>query len=308
MQTFYPTIAKPAQYQADIPRFMLYGKNLNAETLQQFMAVAQNSLYLAEWDIFEYHCVMLQHPTPEQWIPLAHQYDMDLFIISQFPLPQQAGLLVMDMDSTAIQIECIDEVAKLAGTGEMVAAITESAMRGELDFKQSLRRRVATLKGAPASILDQVKANLPIMPGLARTITELQKLGWKVAIASGGFTYFAEVLQQKFGLVAIYANRFEIVEGVLTGQVDGDIVDAQYKAEVLQQLAQQHHIALQQCIAIGDGANDLLMMQTAGLGVAYHAKPKVQQQAQTMVNFADLTALLCILSANQQDFYFQQQK
>lgn len=308
MQTFCPVIDTPANYRTDVPRFILYSQHFDQAKLQQFLNSAQQLTLLTEWNIFEYHCVMLQHPTPQQLIPLAHQLGFDLFVISGHPVLQQAGLLVMDMDSTAIQIECIDEVAKLAGTGEMVAAITESAMRGELDFKQSLRRRVATLKGASATILDQVRNHLPIMPGLERTLTELQKLGWKVAIASGGFTYFAEVLQQKFGLVAVYANRFEIKDGTLTGQVDGEIVDAQYKANVLQQLAQQHQIEIQQCIAIGDGANDLLMMQAAGLGVAYHAKPKVQQQAQTMVNFADLTALLCILSANQIDFHFQQQK
>ncbi|OBX04954.1 phosphoserine phosphatase [Gallibacterium genomosp. 3] len=308
MQTLFPVLPKPTHYQPDLPRFLLYTNSFTPEKLAQFLQQTEQVQQLAEWDIFEYHCVLLQHPDPAQYIALAHQLSFDLFILSTTPILDQAGLLVMDMDSTAIEIECIDEVAKLAGTGEMVAAITESAMRGELDFKQSLRRRVATLKGASATILDQVRNHLPIMSGLERTLTELQKLGWKVAIASGGFTYFAEVLQQKFGLVAVYANRFQIKDGFLTGEVEGEIVDAQYKANVLQQLAQQHHIDIQQCIAIGDGANDLLMMQAAGLGVAYHAKPKVQQQAQTMVNFADLTALLCILSANQQDFYFQQQK
>ncbi|MFC0309832.1 phosphoserine phosphatase [Gallibacterium trehalosifermentans] len=308
MQTLFSVLPKPTQYQPDLPRFLLYTKNFTAQKLTQFCQQAEQVIVLAEWDIFDYHCILLQHPTPQQYLSLAHQCEFDFFQLTTTPLLEQAGLLVMDMDSTAIEIECIDEVAKLAGTGEMVAAITESAMRGELDFKQSLRRRVATLKGAPATILDQVRNHLPIMSGLERTLAELQKLGWKVAIASGGFTYFAEVLQQKFGLIAVYANRFQIQDDFLTGEVEGDIVDAQYKANVLQQLAQQHHIAISQCIAIGDGANDLLMMQAAGLGVAYHAKPKVQQQAQTMVNFADLTALLCILSANQQDFYFQQQK
>ena len=204
----------------------------------------------------------------------------------------------MDMDSTAIQIECIDEIAKLAGTGDMVSAITERAMRGELDFSQSLRQRVATLKGAPESILQEVKQHLPLMPGLVETVKELKNHGWKVAIASGGFTYFAEVLQQKLGLDFIAANQFEIIDGKLTGNVQGAIVDAQYKAQTLQQLAQQFHIAKENTVAIGDGANDLAMMQVADVGVAYHAKPKVQQLAQVIVNFTDLTALLCLLSAN----------
>lgn len=204
----------------------------------------------------------------------------------------------MDMDSTAIQIECIDEIAKLAGTGDMVSAITECAMRGELDFSQSLRQRVATLKGAPEGILQEVKQHLPLMPGLVETVKELKNHGWKVAIASGGFTYFAEVLQQKLGLDFIAANQFEIIDGKLTGNVQGAIVDAQYKAQTLQQLAQQFHIATENTVAIGDGANDLAMMQVADVGVAYHAKPKVQQFAQVIVNFTDLTALLCLLSAN----------
>ena len=204
----------------------------------------------------------------------------------------------MDMDSTAIQIECIDEIAKLAGVGELVSAITESAMRGELDFEQSLRRRVGTLKGAPESILQQVRENLPLMPGLVETIQTLQKYGWKTAIASGGFTYFADYLKALLQLDFAASNQFDIEDGKLTGLVKGDVVDAQYKAKTLQHLLEAYGIDSQHSIAIGDGANDLAMMNVAGLGVAFHAKPKVQQQAQIVVNFADLTALLCLLSAN----------
>ncbi|MFQ9292813.1 MAG: phosphoserine phosphatase SerB, partial [Haemophilus parainfluenzae] len=208
------------------------------------------------------------------------------------------GLLVMDMDSTAIQIECIDEIAKLAGTGELVSAITESAMRGELDFEQSLRRRVGTLKGAPESILQQVREKLPLMPGLIETIKALQQHGWKTAIASGGFTYFADYLKSLLNLDFAASNQFEIIDGTLTGNVKGSVVDAQYKANTLQKLAEEYNIPRKNTLAIGDGANDLAMMKVAGLGVAFHAKPKVQQQAQIVVNSADLTALLCLLSAN----------
>ena len=211
---------------------------------------------------------------------------------------QKKVLLVMDMDSTAIQIECIDEVAKLAGTGELVSAITESAMRGELDFEQSLRRRVGTLKGAPESILQQVREKLPLMPGLIETIKTLQQHGWKTAIASGGFTYFADYLKSLLNLDFAASNQFEIIDGTLTGNVKGSVVDAQYKANTLQKLAEEYNIPRKNTLAIGDGANDLAMMKVAGLGVAFHAKPKVQQQAQIVVNFADLTALLCLLSAN----------
>lgn len=231
------------------------------------------------------------------FIKFTHDVEVDIAKLDFSPKLSQAGLLVMDMDSTAIQIECIDEIAKLAGVGELVSAITESAMR-ELDFEQSLRCRVGTLKGAPESILQQVRENLPLMSGLVETIQTLQKYGWKTAIASGGFTYFADYLKALLQLDFAASNQFDIEDGKLTGLVKGDVVDAQYKAKTLQHLLEEYGIDSRHSIAIGDGANDLAMMNVAGLGVAFHAKPKVQQQAQIVVNFADLTALLCLLSAN----------
>ena len=294
----------PASLIADQPceatqAFVLYSDKLNFTTLQAFQQkCGENFLCFAAWNVLHNTVVLLKGNWKAEWIGIAHELALDIAPLNFHASLKQAGLLVMDMDSTAIQIECIDEIAKLAGTGEMVSAITERAMRGELDFSQSLRQRVATLKDAPESILQEVKQHLPLMPGLVETVKELKNHGWKVAIASGGFTYFAEVLQQKLGLDFIAANQFEIIDGKLTGNVQGAIVDAQYKAQTLQQLAQQFHIATENTVAIGDGANDLPMMQVANLGVAYHAKPKVQQLAQVIVNFTDLTALLCILSAN----------
>ena len=294
----------PAPLIADQPceatqAFVLYADKLNFTTLQAFQQkCGENFLCFAAWTVLHNTVVLLKGNWKAEWIGIAHELALDIAPLNFHASLKQAGLLVMDMDSTAIQIECIDEIAKLAGTGDMVSAITERAMRGELDFSQSLRQRVATLKGAPESILQEVKQHLPLMPGLVETVKELKNHGWKVAIASGGFTYFAEVLQQKLGLDFIAANQFEIIDGKLTGNVQGAIVDAQYKAQTLQQLAQQFHIATENTVAIGDGANDLTMMQVANVGVAYHAKPKVQQLAQVIVNFTDLTALLCILSAN----------
>lgn len=294
----------PASLIADQPceatqAFVLYSDKLNFTTLQAFQQkCGENFLCFAAWNVLHNTVVLLKGNWKAEWIGIAHELALDIAPLNFHASLKQAGLLVMDMDSTAIQIECIDEIAKLAGTGDMVSAITERAMRGELDFSQSLRQRVATLKDAPESILQAVKQHLPLMPGLVETVKELKNHGWKVAIASGGFTYFAEVLQQKLGLDFIAANQFEIIDGKLTGNVQGAIVDAQYKAQTLQQLAQQFHIAKENTVAIGDGANDLPMMQVADVGVAYHAKPKVQQLAQVIVNFTDLTALLCILSAN----------
>ena len=294
----------PAPLIADQPcesaqAFVLYSNKLNFTTLQAFQQkCGENFLWFAAWNVLHNTVVLLKGEWKAEWIGIAHELAQDIAPLNFHASLKQAGLLVMDMDSTAIQIECIDEIAKLAGTGEMVSAITERAMRGELDFSQSLRQRVATLKDAPEGILQEVKQHLPLMPGLVETVKELKNHGWTVAIASGGFTYVAEVLQQKRGLDFIAANQFEIIDGKLTGKVQGAIVDAQYKAQTLQQLAQQFNIATENTVAIGDGANDLAMMQVTNLGVAYHAEPKVQQLAQVIVNFTDLTALLCILSAN----------
>ena len=279
--------------------FILYGTKLDITKLEKFQQkCGQNFQIFDVWMVAKNIIVLLKGQWFADFIKFAHDVEVDIAKLDFSPKLSQAGLLVMDMDSTAIQIECIDEIAKLAGVGELVSAITESAMRGELDFEQSLRRRVGTLKGAPESILQQVRENLPLMSGLVETIQTLQKYGWKTAIASGGFTYFADYLKALLQLDFAASNQFDIEDGKLTGLVKGDVVDAQYKAKTLQHLLEEYDIDSQYSIAIGDGANDLAMMNVAGLGVAFHAKPKVQQQAQIVVNFADLTALLCLLSAN----------
>lgn len=279
--------------------FVLYGTKLDISTLEKFQQkCGQNFQIFDVWMVAQNIVVLLKGQWFADFVKFANGVEVDIAKLDFSPKLSQAGLLVMDMDSTAIQIECIDEIAKLAGVGELVSAITESAMRGELDFEQSLRRRVGTLKGAPESILQQVRENLPLMPGLVETIQTLQKYGWKTAIASGGFTYFADYLKALLQLDFAASNQFDIEYGKLTGLVKGDVVDAQYKAKTLQHLLEEYGIDSQHSLAIGDGANDLAMMNVAGLGVAFHAKPKVQQQAQIVVNFADLTALLCLLSAN----------
>lgn len=278
---------------------ILFGENLDYAKLLAFAQNCGENFQIFDcWQVLKNAVVLLQGELDREMIAQAHQLQLDAAPLNFNARLNQAGLLVMDMDSTAIKIECIDEIAKLAGTGEEVSAITAAAMRGELDFEQSLRRRVATLKNAPESILAEVRANLPLMEGLLETLAELKKYDWKTAIASGGFTYFADYLQQTLGLDAAVSNQFEIIEGKLTGEVQGNIVHAQYKADTLQRLAAEFGIAPQNTVAIGDGANDLAMMSVADLGAAFHAKPKVQQQAQVVVNFADLTGLICLLSAN----------
>ena len=213
-------------------------------------------------------------------------------LINNAPKLNEPGLLVMDMDSTTIEIECIDEIAKLAGVGEQVSAVTELAMLGELDFAQSLHQRVATLEGAPEQILADVAKNIPLMAGLETLIDELKKHNWRIAVASGGFTYFADHLKEMLALDATFANVLEIVNGKLTGKVLGDVVDAQVKADSLNLLAEKYQISSSQTVAMGDGANDLVMMAAASFGVAFHAKPIVLAQADSCINQQGLDCLL----------------
>ncbi|NQZ22844.1 MAG: phosphoserine phosphatase SerB [Colwellia sp.] len=218
--------------------------------------------------------------------------NIEAALIENAPILSQPGILVMDMDSTTIEIECIDEIAILAGVGEQVAAVTEQAMLGELDFAQSLHQRVATLKGSPESILAEVADNIPLMNGLETLIKELKRHNWKVAIASGGFTYFSDHLKALLSLDAAHANTLEIIDGTLTGKVLGDVVDAQAKANCLIDLQERYQLPNQQTVAMGDGANDLVMMAAAHLGVAFHAKPLVLAKADSAINNAGLDCLI----------------
>ena len=222
------------------------------------------------------------------------KYDNILVFQIKAPLPNlnENGLLLMDMDSTAIQIECIDELAKLAGVGEAVAQVTERAMAGELDFEASLRLRVKQLAGASEEIIQQLIDVIPLTSGLTSMCNELQKHNWNVALASGGFTPFVDALKQKLQLTAAFANTLEIKNGLLTGNVNGQIVDAQFKADVIKQLADKYDISTSQTMAIGDGANDIPMLKRAYTGVAFYAKPIVNHVADYQINKLNLNALL----------------
>lgn len=289
----------PLDYRAGHTGWLLYGKNLDKQSLSRYQrALGAAMVVVSAWQIDDYRVVRLAGSLTARATRLAHDHGLDVAPFGKTPHLRAPGLLIMDMDSTAIQIECIDEIAKLAGVGAQVAEVTERAMRGELDFTASLRQRVATLQGADADILRQVREALPLMPGLTQLTKKLQSLGWHVAIASGGFTYFAELLRDKLRLVSIAANELEIRDGRLTGEVLGEVMDAGYKARELTRLADKLAIPISQTVAIGDGANDLLMIQSAGLGIAFHAKPKVNEQSKVTIRHADLLGVLCILSGN----------
>jgi phosphoserine phosphatase len=200
------------------------------------------------------------------------------------------------MDSTLIETEVIDELAMRAGVGDEVKAITESAMRGEIDFCESFRRRVAMLKGLDVSVMRDIAENLPITEGLDRLMSVLKRAGYKTAILSGGFTYFGEYLKKRFGFDYVYANELEIGnDGKLTGNYVGDIVDGKRKAELLRLIAQVENVNIAQTIAVGDGANDLPMIATAGLGIAFHAKPKVKATAERSLSTIGLDGILYFL-------------
>ena len=204
-------------------------------------------------------------------------------------------LICFDMDSTLIQTECIDELAERAGVGEQVRAITESAMRGEIDFKESFTQRVALLKGLDVSVMKEIAENMPITEGVERLMFVLKRYGYKIAILSGGFTYFGEFLQKKFGIDYVYANELEVEDGKLTGRYLGDVVDGKRKAELLRLIAQVEKVDIAQTIAVGDGANDLPMLSLAGLGIAFHAKPKVKENARQAINTIGLDGVLYFL-------------
>ncbi len=228
-------------------------------------------------------------------LELANSEGMDISFQKESMYRRTRRLICFDMDSTLIQTEVIDELADRAGVGQQVREITESAMRGEIDFNESFRQRVALLKGLDVSVMQDIAENLPITEGVERLMKTLKLVGFKIAILSGGFMFFGNYLKEKFGIDYVYANDLEIKDGKLTGHYLGNIVDGQRKAELLSLIAQVEGVDLQQTVAVGDGANDLQMLSTAGLGIAFHAKPKVKEGAKQHISNVGLDGLLYFL-------------
>ena len=226
---------------------------------------------------------------------LSNDLEMDISFQEDSMYRRMRRLICFDMDSTLIETEVIDELAIRAGVGDQVKAITESAMRGEIDFCESFKQRCALLKGLDVSVMQEIAENLPITEGVDRLMRVLKKIGFKIAILSGGFTYFGNYLKQKYNIDYVYANELEIENGKLTGRYVGDIVDGRRKAELLRLIAQVENVDIRQTVAVGDGANDLPMISIAGLGIAFHAKPKVKATAKQSISTIGLDGILYFL-------------
>lgn len=230
-----------------------------------------------------------------RFMEMASELNMDISFQRESMFRRMRRLICFDMDSTLIQTEVIDELAIRAGVGDQVKAITERAMRGEIDFTDSFRQRVALLKGLGVSVMQEIAESLPITEGVERLMKLLKMVGFKIAILSGGFMYFGNYLAQKFGIDYVYANELEVKGGKLTGRYVGEVVDGRRKAELLKLIAQVEKIDLMQTVAVGDGANDLPMIGLAGLGIAFHAKPKVKATAQQSLSTVGLDGILYFL-------------
>lgn len=299
-------IAKQQTDKSKQSRLVLAAASLHFDSLANIFVALGIDKQILQIELNKYHQiydktvinVSCELPETLQWreriAEVSRQYFMDIFVQEDVNI-ESKGLVVFDMDSTLIEMECIDEIAILAGVGEQVAEVTEKAMRGEIEFSESLHHRVKCLEGVSLDALLNIRQRLPFMPGFTLLIQELKKHGWKIAIASGGFTYFADHIKQQFGFDYAFSNTLELVGERLSGRVSGEIVDAQAKADILEKLATKNNIQLKHTIAVGDGANDLLMMAKAGAGIAFKAKPKVEAQAANAIRFSGLEGVLYLL-------------
>ena len=246
-------------------------------------------------------CITNRHQLYEQLLEICQKFEIDTSIQRDDLYRKNRRLVCFDMDSTLIQTEVIDQLAIRAGVGQAVSTITKQAMNGAIDFDESFCQRVALLKGLPTRVLSEVADQLPMTKGIDRMMDCLKKVGYKTAILSGGFQYFADYLQKKYSVDYVYANQLEIIDGIVTGKVNHPIINGKRKADLLKKLTKKNGWHLEQVIAVGDGANDLPMLSCAGLGIAFHAKPLVKQKASHALNTTGLDGVLYLLGMNDRD-------
>jgi phosphoserine phosphatase len=237
----------------------------------------------------------------EKFLAVSNDLDVDIAVQEDNVYRRNRRLVAFDMDSTLIEAEVIDELAAAAGVGEQVAEITERAMRGEIDFTESFHERVALLKGLNGDVLQEIAERLPVTEGAERLIRNLKSLGYTTVILSGGFNYFGNYLKDKLGIDYVFANELDMEDGVVTGKVTGTVVDGNRKAQLLREIAEKEGIRLEQTIAVGDGANDLPMLSIAGLGIAFRAKPLVQESAKQSISTLGLDGVLYLLGYRDRD-------
>ena len=275
----------------------IYSENVNIERITQ---LSQGELGCIEMIVKTDKTINVQDMTGKL-LSISSDFGVDIAVQKENIFRRSKRLVVMDMDSTLIQVEVIDELAKSAGHGEEVSGITSKAMNGELSFNESLNKRVELLRGLDENVLDEIYHNIPFTPGAKKLVKILKKLGYKTAVISGGFTFFTDRLKNELGLDYAFANELEIKDGKLTGKVLGKIINGEYKAEILEDIADKENISLDQVVAIGDGANDLLMLDKAGLGIAFNAHKAVREQADYNISQKNLDSIIYLLGISEKE-------
>ena len=275
----------------------IYSENFNIERITQ---LSQGELGCIEMIVKTDKTINVQDMTGKL-LSISSDFGVDIAVQKEDIFRRSKRLVVMDMDSTLIQVEVIDELAKSAGHGEEVSGITSKAMNGELSFNESLNKRVELLRGLDENILDEIYHNIPFTPGAKKLVKILKKLGYKTAVISGGFTFFTDRLKDELGLDYAFANELEIKDGKLTGNVLGKIINGESKAEILEDIADKENISLDQVVAIGDGANDLLMLDKAGLGIAFNAHKTVREKADYNISQENLDSIIYLLGISEKE-------
>ena len=275
----------------------IYSENVNIERITQ---LSQGELSCIEMIVKTDKTINVQDMTGKL-LSISTDFGVDIAVQKEDIFRRSKRLVVMDMDSTLIQVEVIDELAKSAGNGEEVSGITSKAMNGELSFNESLNKRVELLRGLDENILDEVYHNIPFTPGAKKLVKILKKLGYKTAVISGGFTFFTDRLKNELGLDYAFANKLEIKDGKLTGKVLGEIINGESKAKILEDIADKENITLDQVVAIGDGANDLLMLDKAGLGIAFNAHKTVREKADYNISQENLDSIIYLLGISEKE-------